>query len=154
MDRGRSRSTAHAPGATLRAKKPRNPGPVRSYVVESARRQVLTYCTPYFDHATGQPNGVMIVDIDGAQLKNLFSKNVTHDGVFLLLDEDYDVAFRTEDAQISSEDTASIISDIRAHESALSSDSSVLISGGRFLSVAKRTPVNAPGPVTRMKIRP
>lgn len=26
-----------APGATLRAKKPRNPGPVRSYVVESAR---------------------------------------------------------------------------------------------------------------------
>ncbi|OBJ87833.1 ribosome maturation factor RimM [Mycobacterium gordonae] len=26
-----------APGATLRARKPRNPGPVRSYVVESAR---------------------------------------------------------------------------------------------------------------------
>ena len=128
---------------TLRAQQDRWYG-VRdkSYVVESARRQVLTYCTPYFDHATGQPNGVMIVDIDGAQLKNLFSKNVTHDGVFLLLDEDYDVAFRTEDAQISSEDTASIISDICAHESALSSDSSVLISGGRFLSVAKRTPVN------------
>ena len=76
----------------------------KSFVVESARRQVLTYCAPYFDHATGQPNGVMIVDIDGAQLKNFFSKNVTHDGVFLLLDENYDIAFRTEDAQISSED--------------------------------------------------
>ena len=67
-----------------------------SFVTRQTHTQLISYGLPYFDYITGEPNGVILIDIDAnAIFNNLNNSNSLQSNEYYILDEKDQILFST-----------------------------------------------------------
>jgi two-component system sensor histidine kinase YesM len=67
-----------------------------SLVTKTTGSRFISFCTPYVDKASGENNGVIMVDIDENVITSIINQEILDIGFFLLLDKNNEIMYKTE----------------------------------------------------------